>query len=405
MLILSSCIATKKAEKTERNVAYIYNPNSSYIHPDYEIYHKNDSITEIFVRINTSELLFNQANARNILLSHISFHYELYEVSDTTDKIAADTGRYDFEIPQAEEAYIAKMICRADDHKSYVLRIFMFDRMRNYWLQTFLQIDKRNRMNSQNYLLLSKQNFIFFNKIVKAKDTCVIVSPNNAGSDKSFICFYKKINRYSPVETGVTSEVLQNHDSCWHVNLKDTMGINFPEEGSYIIRTDSLNESGLLVQQFGNNFPDIKTYHEMTGPMAYLTSVDEYRQIISSYKVKVEIDNFWLKAAGTTEKARELIKIYYNRVKYANVYFTSDREGWKTDRGMIYILFGPPPKLYKSNNEEKWVYTQSNQEVPFIFQKRDNPYSANDFILKPSNHIEPAIDQMIELWTQGNILY
>ena len=98
-----------------------------------------------------------------------------------------------------------------------------------------------------------------------------------------------------------------------------------------------------------------------------LSVVDEYRQILSSQKIKLEIDNFWLKTSGSTERARELIKIYYNRVKYANEYFTSDREGWKTDRGMIYVLFGPPAKLYKSDNEEKWVYIQNNLEVPFVF--------------------------------------
>src|SRR5205085_2026998 len=77
---------------------------------------------------------------------------------------------------------------------------------------------------------------------------------------------------------------------------------------------------------------------------------------------------------GSNERARELLKRYYGRVKEANRNFTSYCEGWKTDRGMIFIIFGPPVNVYHSRRDEVWVY--GNEANPgalrFIFNKLEN---------------------------------
>ena len=45
----------------------------------------------------------------------------------------------------------------------------------------------------------------------------------------------------------------------------------------------------------------------------------------------------------------EIMEEYYGRVWYANEHFDSWQSGWESDRGMIYILFGPPDDIQKSN--------------------------------------------------------
>ncbi len=55
------------------------------------------------------------------------------------------------------------------------------------------------------------------------------------------------------------------------------------------------------------------------------------------------IENFWLKrdpTPGTPENEYE--EEHYRRVAYANENFSSGIPGWKTDRGSIYIKYGPP---------------------------------------------------------------
>ena len=55
------------------------------------------------------------------------------------------------------------------------------------------------------------------------------------------------------------------------------------------------------------------------------------------------IEQFWLRrdpTPGTPEN--EFQQEHYRRIQYANDHFASTRVGWKTDRGRIYIMFGPP---------------------------------------------------------------
>jgi len=44
----------------------------------------------------------------------------------------------------------------------------------------------------------------------------------------------------------------------------------------------------------------------------------------------------------------------------ANYFFTSYKPGWMTDRGMIYIVLGPPVILHKGDDFEEWIYYNSS---------------------------------------------
>ncbi len=84
---------------------------------------------------------------------------------------------------------------------------------------------------------------------------------------------------------------------------------------------------------------------------------------------KAAIDDFWLNIGGSLERARELLKKYYGRVKEANKHYSSYTQGWKSDRGMIYIVMGPPANIYKSKKDEIWMYgNESNPNaLRFVF--------------------------------------
>jgi len=57
------------------------------------------------------------------------------------------------------------------------------------------------------------------------------------------------------------------------------------------------------------------------------------------------IEQFWLRRDKTPETAENEYKIeHYRRILYANEKFTAGIPGWKTDRGRIYIMFGPPDR-------------------------------------------------------------
>jgi len=152
----------------------------------------------------------------------------------------------------------------------------------------------------------------------------------------------------------------------------------------------------------------------MIEPLAYLANETEMEEMKASPRPKVALDEFWIKCGGNVEKSRELIRIYYTRVLYANYYFTSYKEGWRTDRGMIYILYGPPDKLYKSSEGEIWGYlepaveskwgtryTVKEKYLYFNFRKRDNKFYDNEYSLSRSETVVSYWDQAVLAWRRG----
>src|SRR5213595_3075100 len=58
------------------------------------------------------------------------------------------------------------------------------------------------------------------------------------------------------------------------------------------------------------------------------------------------IEQFWLRRDPTPDTIdNEFKEDHYARIAYANERFASGIPGWKTDRGRIYITFGPPAEV------------------------------------------------------------
>ncbi len=58
------------------------------------------------------------------------------------------------------------------------------------------------------------------------------------------------------------------------------------------------------------------------------------------------IENFWARRDPTPDTAEnEYKEEHYRRIAYANEHFAAGMPGWKTDRGRIYIMFGPPDSI------------------------------------------------------------
>lgn len=81
---------------------------------------------------------------------------------------------------------------------------------------------------------------------------------------------------------------------------------------------------------------------------------------------------FWKKRDPNPNTPRnERMEEYYQRVEYANRHFSHYVEGWRTDMGMVYIIFGPPNNVERhpfdpdSKPYEVWVYYDLNYYFTF----------------------------------------
>lgn len=109
-----------------------------------------------------------------------------------------------------------------------------------------------------------------------------------------------------------------------------------------------------------------------------LVYIAERKQIKKMKKLKPEkkekmFKDFWKAkdpSPGTTEN--ELMDEYYRRVKYANDKFTTFQDGWRSDMGMIFILFGPPDNIEinlfapDGKSYQWWQYYLINKTFVFV---------------------------------------
>ncbi|HET9696031.1 MAG TPA: GWxTD domain-containing protein, partial [Terriglobales bacterium] len=77
---------------------------------------------------------------------------------------------------------------------------------------------------------------------------------------------------------------------------------------------------------------------------------DEERETFKRLSNDEERDNFieqfWLRRDPTPDTVEnEYKEEHYRRITYANEHFAAGKPGWKTDRGRIYIMFGPPDQI------------------------------------------------------------
>jgi GWxTD domain-containing protein len=68
------------------------------------------------------------------------------------------------------------------------------------------------------------------------------------------------------------------------------------------------------------------------------------------------IESFWLRRAPDSESIENTYKQeHYRRIVLANERFAADVPGWKTDRGRVYILYGPPDEVDSHPvNDSSW---------------------------------------------------
>ncbi len=159
-------------------------------------------------------------------------------------------------------------------------------------------------------------------------------------------------------------------------------------------------------------FPYVTKPIHMAKSMYYLMDKDSYNSLLENNdpkSLKQAIDDFWLTHINDSKQATQTIKSYFSRVEEANKYFTNYKAGWKTDRGMIYILFGPPIFTATFGRKVRWAYSSDQYDPSTTYwfketrqESRIFPFSL--YILDRSNDLLRENEYLIiKKWLNGNI--
>ena len=93
-----------------------------------------------------------------------------------------------------------------------------------------------------------------------------------------------------------------------------------------------------------------KTYKKWLAEDVAWIITDEERAAFKQLSNDEERDNFieafWQRRDPTPDTVEnEFKEEHYRRIEYANEHFPAGIPGWKTDRGRIYIMYGPPDEI------------------------------------------------------------
>ncbi|MCH7520953.1 MAG: GWxTD domain-containing protein [Candidatus Marinimicrobia bacterium] len=110
---------------------------------------------------------------------------------------------------------------------------------------------------------------------------------------------------------------------------------------------------------------DIDTAIEQARYVASGRQIKEMRKTDEEEKEEVFLA-FWAALDPTPATPKnELMDEYYGRVAYANAHFRSYGSGWKTDMGMVFIIYGPPDDIER----HPWDINRKPYEIWTYFEK------------------------------------
>ena len=112
--------------------------------------------------------------------------------------------------------------------------------------------------------------------------------------------------------------------------------------------------------------PEVKQVYKrwLEQDVAYIILDDEkraFKKLATDEEREQFIEQFWRKRDPDPDTdENEYREEYYERIAYTNQHFASGIPGWKTDRGRIYIMFGPPHE--KESHPSGGSYNRQSHE-------------------------------------------
>lgn len=414
LLIYQGCMPVKETADM-KDLSYLYNPLRNSIHPRYKVYHTSDNISDLSIKFFSNDLFFSEANAEGVSKSSMAIILNLYNI--THGRVKADTGIYTISIrkERGKREYKYVIPLKAPAGSKYEADIVIKDLLRDVRIQAHIPFDKTSDFNSHSFKVLGHFNkYEVFNPVLRPNEFINLIYKNPA--DSLYIRFYNPENEYpaAPYMLLPEKSINTEPESVTVLPYSDTLPLMFHEKGIYMCGVEKNLLEGYTIFNFGVEYPGTRKAETMIEPLVYLSNPDKVSEMKANPKAKAALDKFWLDITGNVEKSRELIKIYYSRVLYANYFFTSYKEGWRTDKGMLYIIYGPPDKVYKTPGTERWGYHRQdvksgwgtrfkveNNYLYFNFKNRENFLSNNDYTLLRSENATTYWDLAVRTWLSG----
>lgn len=400
---LSGCWTFKKDVRSSSNpsrssasdFSSMYKPSSSIVNPQITAYISSDTVADVYFRVRTQELRNALANP---LEKEINIYVKYY-LRTASDFKLADTAsvRYTFDVSSGNYVYGRFNVALANKDAYKLVVDFVNVR---YDIRKRLLCDLKNTpvFNDDKYIAKTNSDEVLFGNVVPVGQSLVL----SAGADcnNSVDVEFYAVKSYVSLPPYLSSPVKAPYvpDSIFRYNFGDTLHID--KVGLYAIGSTSKNEKFGIVSTDNMTYPSITKVSDMLCPMKLICTEKEFAKVDSSENQKKSVDAFWLGLSKNEKNAKEQIRVFYSRVALANMLFPSRVEGWQTDRGMVYIMLGPPSIVNITPTSEEWIYGDTNG---LLFTFENTSGLRNDFSLLRSNTYQSVWSQVLTTWRSGKI--
>lgn len=406
--IITLWACSSSGDIASTNLAHLYQTESLFLKPQFNIIHFSEDSTEVYFKIESEQVLYVR-NQEGKYEADVKIQYRLLDsyvlarVIDSGTVVLKDL--VDSPTPKIVRGHFDLEYPIADEDNRYVLEMTMTDQKRKVQFQDLIEIHKYSAQHKQTFIFSDTSGAMHFDPWISPGEPFYL---KHATGEKTY-----KVRVYTrdfplaapPHVENVQSTLSYEADSIFSISSANPIVLNQP--GFYHFQINEEDKNGFTVFIFNNEYPYISAKSDLGPPLRYLTTNTEYNQLYlpeDPDQSKKNVDDFWLKRVSTVEQAQSLIKTYYGRVESSNRLFTSFVEGWRTDRGIIYTVYGPPSGIYRNSNGETWVYGNENSSLNYVFTfvKVSNPFTENDYSLTRLSRYRYGWGQAIEAWRRGN---
>ncbi len=389
----------------KQNFAQMYDYNKTSLHPKFQCYHDKDSSSTIFYELDLGELTY-QTKIDSSHIAKASIHYEIFYNYKAKDLLDSGTTYFkDIDNYGKNNSSIGFFEIPMSYGSEYLVHFVFTDIYGKQSTESIMDVNKLDRYSQQNYYLRGIDRLPYLHDYINKGEEFQLISEQNNLYDEIKIKYFKPNHTIArPPMLGVKSNKrIVYPDTNFDIQFTDGYSnlLKLIDQGYYFFNFSNKQEIGYTVFQFTSNYPYITSEMQMLMPLRYISSKKEFENLFNSKNKKKAIESFWVEISGSKERAKNMIKLYYNRVQNANIFFASDKEGWMTDRGMIYIVYGAPDVVYRNKSMETWKYgdhKNNARSITFDFYKTNNPFTNNDFIMSRSTTYGPSWNRAIEIW-------
>jgi GWxTD domain-containing protein len=378
---------------------------------DARLYQPDEAHGVIYFKLRTADLLYKGSGGGGPYHARVLMSYETYAINSPKTLLdSASTYIKDQCMTTGEDKeLIGTLPIKLAGDAPFIIRLSAHDLNRDSRSTQLIRVERGAAGTRQDFLPMDPGNLPLFGDRVPPGSKLELRSESLAGT-RLFVDHYPPVEKLpAPVFANSSPPQLDGPpDSTFILAVPPdgTLPFTAGSAGFYQFRGDTTMPDGYTLFVAPAGFPEIHTVAGMIAPMRYITSEKEWQALSTAPDVRKAMEQFWTDAAGSRERARQTMAAYYGRVENANRYFSSYTEGWKTDRGLVHIIFGTPTTVRTDANGETWTYGDESNLLSLVFRfvRRNEPFSDNDLVLQRDPMLKSAWYRNVESWRNGRIM-